>query len=710
MLAVAMFFAGAILRDIFRYGVDIPFWDQWDFVAALRRASSGEVSWLQTLFLSGAEHQLGMQIILSVLAWNLTQMHMVATMVLNWTFAVSFCLLGMWVTRQALPPGSSIPWLVLGIGSFFVFNPAAYQVWFWGLPLVHLLIPLLFFAGIGVAQSRASDRTKIVTAAFCAFFASFILGSGLLLWFLFPVVLIHYLRPTALKAERPAVLLYATLGVLCAATYAVGVLHYRSPAPAGGPSGPVLLTKFFFAYTGNMVSLSAEGTPVLWAEVTGLALTCCFLALVMMAFREFYGKKEWPVVAIWSCLGLYSLASGVLVTLGRHGFGLAYAVESSRYVLASAFLPVAIVALACVLIRAYSLALPSSLHLYSGTLGLTVSLLVACAGFRGLQWTRADATMANSHASQTSGKVAVVSGNVFPLAHLRNIYPQDDRNAFLRSANFLNSRGWLHPAMWDDEFLRDLASPQRRPEPGYGFVDDLKIDGGKLQLTGWAYLADRKVRADAIIVLARESGKGRVLSIVFTSQARSDVFEQLHEIEALSTGWRAEVLVPPGTVIRCFAYDAVTGHAHLLAGVAPGELKAPAGSANIEVNGSWTRDGYYPGIGPAPGDGIAFGSWSGADSNTGTLRLGPFHLDGGTTIALPLVTGPSSTGISVQIRDMDTKAILSELTPAPVHATWWEWRPTLPAGRALNVEIVAEDAGKQWGQWLAVGWPEFLKQ
>jgi len=710
MLLVALFFAGTILRDILRYGVDIPFWDQWDFVAALRRTSSGEASWLQTLFLSGAEHQLGMQIVLSVLAWNLTQMHMVATMALNWTFAASFCLLAMWVTRQALPPGSRIPWLVLGIGSFFVFNPAAYQVWLWGLPLVHLLIPLLFFAGVSVAQSRASDRTKIVAAALCAFFASFILGSGLLLWFLFPVILIHYLRPTVIQAERPGVLLYATLGVLSVVTYAMGVLQYQSPAPAGGPSGPVLLAQFFFAYTGNLVSLSAEAPPVLWAEVTGIALAGSFLGLLALAFRELYGKKEWPAVAIWSCLGLYSLASGVLVTLGRHGFGLVYAVESSRYVLASAFLPVAIVALACVLIRAYSLALPSRLHLYSGILCLTVGLLVACAGFRYLQWTRADAMMANSRASQTAGKVAVVSGNLFPLAQLRNIYPQDDRNAFLRSANFLNSRGWLRPAMWDDAFLSDLAAPQRRPESSYGFVDNLKVEGGRLQLGGWAYLADRKVRADAIIVLAREGGKGRVLSIVFTSQARRDVFEQLHEMEALSTGWQAEVLVPPGTGIRCFAYDALTGRAHLLPGVKPGELEAPAGSASFEVSGSWTRDGYFPNVGPPPGGGMAFGSWSGADSNTGILRMGPFHWDGRTGLTLPMVTGPGNAGISVQIRDVETKTVLAELTPAPVHATWWVWRPTLPAGRPLNVEIVANDAGTQFGQWLAVGWPEFLKQ
>jgi hypothetical protein len=219
------------------------------------------------------------------------------------------------------------------------------------------------------------------------------------------------------------------------------------------------------------------------------------------------------------------------------------------------------------LIRTYSSSLPSNRHLYLGTFFVAMIVLLSSAAFRYLQWPRAVVMMRNSHAAQTSGKVAVVSANVFPLPHLGSVFAQGTREDFLRSANFLNARGWLHPPLWDDAFLADLASPQRQPEPAYGLVDNVTVDGGTLRLGGWAYLADRNARADAIIVLAPDNGPARVLSVVFPSLPRRDVLERLREPESLSSGWKAEILTAPGTVIRCFAYDALTGHAHLLPGV-----------------------------------------------------------------------------------------------------------------------------------------------
>jgi len=38
----------------------------------------------------------------------------------------------------------------------------------------------------------------------------------------------------------------------------------------------------------------------------------------------------------------------------------------------------------------------------------------------------------------------------------------------------------------------------------------------------------------------------------------------------------------------------------------------------------------------------------------------------------------------------------------PVHTAWWVWNIALPEPD-LSVEIVAEDAGTGYGQWMAVG-------
>ena len=127
------------------------------------------------------------------------------------------------------------------------------------------------------------------------------------------------------------------------------------------------------------------------------------------------------------------------------------------------------------------------------------------------------------------------------------------------------------------------------------------------------------------------------------------------------------------------------------------------------ISGAWVPDGYYKGPGgpgAPPVKGVVFGSYP--DANMGSLRLGPFPLDGQTDIAIPLVTGPDNHHLSIMVRDAVSKQVLAQLDPAPARTTWWAWHPDLPTGRDLTIEIDAEDKGPGWGQWLAVGWPHVL--
>jgi hypothetical protein len=527
-----------MLYHIILYGVNVPFWDQWDFVREMRLVDAGQTSYPRLFFLAQGEHQIGVQVLLSALAWQITGMYMPALMVLNWAAAAGFCLLALLVTRRALPPGSSIPWTVLGAACLFVFNPAAYQVWLWGLPLVHLLVPLFFLKGVFVAQSRAPDGAKLLTAGLLALLASFTLTSGLLLWALFPLVLRGYLKPGAWRRERLALALCGALLLVSSIPYGAGILSHHSPAPAA-PFSLVTLARFFLAYTGNLVGLATSYTPVTMAELAGFALVVFFLAAATLAVRQRRGER---VVVIWAALGAYSLAAGVLVALGRYGFGVAYAVESSRYVLASSFLPIACVALGCLLIDALVPRLPATLHLYSWTLVGTAALILAAGAFRLFQYGPALALMRHMQSWELTGKVAALSLNLVELPEYRHIYSTDHPADFKLSANFLNRKGWLQPPLWDGTFVRELASPERRAEPAFGRVEVFSRAGNGVQLAGSA------PGAHAVIVLGREAEGARILAVVIPSGER----------------WTAEV--PWTGQVRCFAYDAVSGQAHLLAG------------------------------------------------------------------------------------------------------------------------------------------------
>jgi hypothetical protein len=137
------------------------------------------------------------------------------------------------------------------------------------------------------------------------------------------------------------------------------------------------------------------------------------------------------------------------------------------------------------------------------------------------------------------------------------------------------------------------------------------------------------------------------------------------------------------------------------------ELPMPAGS--VAIQGSWAKDGYFPDVGRPATSGVVYGSWNGGDENVGVLRLKPGLSQRPASIAIPLVTGPVSSGLSVKVLNARTGKVISSNDLAEAHTNWWVWDVALPPESDLSIEIVAEDRGTGFGQWLAVGQPHALR-
>lgn len=98
-------------------------------------------------------------------------------------------------------------------------------------------------------------------------------------------------------------------------------------------------------------------------------------------------------------------------------------------------------------------------------------------------------------------------------------------------------------------------------------------------------------------------------------------------------------------------------------------------------------------------------AWAGDDRNTGTLTIGPIKVSQDTTLGIPLVTGPKTDGLSVEIREHGSGKAIQRLS-FPVVSAWVPWEVKLPDQQVgTRIDIVATDNGVAWGQWLAVGLP-----
>jgi hypothetical protein len=353
--------------------------------------------------------------------------------------------------------------------------------------------------------------------------------------------------------------------------YIHNLLNYHDPAPAAkAPTTLADLISFFLAYTGNLVSIFPVPDLVSWAHVIGALLIALLTVSSVAAIKTCRGKPEWSSTVIWLCFAAYQIVGGGLVTLTRHTFGVAYPVMgASRYVLATSFLPVAIIALGAVAMRALRSRLPVGLTWYSSLLCAVTAVLAICLVIRAGQIPGSLAAFSDSHRLEMNGKVAMAAANMMNLQAYRNIYPRDDWKDFQGLSAFITPRAEF-PPMWDSNFVMRLAGAVANQQNFAGFVDTFAVRDGKLSLSGWAYLKAQQKPADAVITLAvPPSGKATLINVAFLSQRRPDVSKSMGNPEAMDTGWATEIAAPlpnTGSIIRSFAYDADTGQAYLLVG------------------------------------------------------------------------------------------------------------------------------------------------
>ena len=180
--------------------------------------------------------------------------------------------------------------------------------------------------------------------------------------------------------------------------------------------------------------------------------------------------------------------------------------------------------------------------------------------------------------------------------------------------------------------------------------------------------------------------------------------------------WAWSVALPPDpeALIQIVAEDSGTQWGQWLALGIPHSVSFPRLGAllkggSVGITGAWKIDGQDPAVGNPPLEGTVYGSWIGSDANTGRLHLGPYQINAGTGIAIPLVSGPRNEGLSVTVLNHVTGKLIASLNPVPLHNAWWAWKVPLPAGLDESVDIVAEDSGVGWGQWLAIGLPHALQ-
>jgi hypothetical protein len=408
---------------------------------------------------------------------------------------------------------------------------------------------------------------------------------------------------------------------------------------------------------------------------------------------------------------LFTMATALLVGLGRVNFPLKEALQS-RYTTP------ALLFWFCVLFLVSSIATNTSPGGGNSRL-MTVqfSSLVVMALLIGLNQPT-QIKYAEGAAKYLREVEAAISAPVYDNALWGRIYYNP--KAMIPTVRYLQTQ---HLSVFAQERMRWLGDPLSAhyqtlgPERCTGYVDNIEIlDDSELpglRVQGWAWDLQLKKIARSIVFTSQH---GRIIGFGYTGSDRPDVPAARSDVGSGETGWKGYISGLTEMTVQAFM---ITGKGRSACLVGTQEitrfLNVPfeqLGKVLIDVPQTlprgWAKNGFYPGSGPPPINAPVIGSWVRNDADTGTVQIGPFQSGSNDAIAIPLLTGPATNGLSIRVVDAKSGDTIIGLSPPPVLTKWRAWKILLPR-RNLSLEIAAQDLGTGWGEWLALGAPRALK-
>ncbi|WP_224248618.1 hypothetical protein [Hyalangium gracile] len=308
------------LNFVYRFGVNVPFWDQWEFVPLLVSFHEGHLT-LAELTAQHNEHRLFFPRLIMLGLAALTRYNALAEMYLNvgLLLALGAVLLQAHVrafgaSNRSLLAFLPVPWLV------FTFRQSENLVWGWQLQIT--LCVLCGVVSLRLLEGVRGLGARWAGAAAAAFVATFSFGSGLALW---PVGLIALLWQGRREGRTPW---RAVLGWVLAAALAYGLFAWGFQRPGHHPEPQAFLKKPVDSVLFMLATLGSVTSDTFPTAVAFGALLLVGAGGVLLEVRR--GRVEDGPTTFALGLILFAGAAAFLVLVGRAGFGREYGL-TSRY-------------------------------------------------------------------------------------------------------------------------------------------------------------------------------------------------------------------------------------------------------------------------------------------------------------------------------------------------------------------------------------------
>jgi hypothetical protein len=569
LVAVGLVPMVLLAQWVWRYGVNVPHWDQWPMVFLFEAAAEGRLTRDDLFQQHNESRKVFPRLLFLALAqltgWNV-RYEMGVIVVLAAITSLNIYILAR-RTVGAAPLLRQWPWAPAALwllANLLIFSPVQHENWLWGIQVVVFVPIALLTCGLVVTTSMSRFGVKVLLCALLAFVATFSYANGLLVWVLLGVALVG-LHQDQMRRR------WWIIGAYAAAFAASVWLYFHDysrppwhPSFRDGLSQPIDLARYFLAFLGSPLRLGFEdgNRQLSLARLAGAALVAmiviCGSYIVLRRRRDSLLRAATP----WALIAAYVLISALVTAGGRVGFGKMQALES-RYTSFAVYLPVALIFIgAMVLAHVADRSRSALARLSVGLLGgvLILALIVSHV----LTSIPAVRDMEEEKRARLENKALLHWINIAQergvLGH--RIYPLLDE--LVHRANSADRLKMLDPP------LARRPVPVDATEPGvlYGRFDRLDWMEDGLIAGGWAMLPHRRSPADAVLLTWQvEEGPPHVFAVVTERHQRPDVARYFYDPQFIDRGWRRLVdpqVLPETAIISAWAFDAETAMAYRL--------------------------------------------------------------------------------------------------------------------------------------------------
>ncbi|HSX29854.1 MAG TPA: hypothetical protein VLE73_04830 [Candidatus Saccharimonadales bacterium] len=323
-----------LLYLLLKYGVNVPFWDEWEIVTLLQKHDAGTLS-LYDFWAQHNEHRLLFPQLIMVYLGFLTHWNLNAELLVSFAFAAASLLLVLHMLYRNFGATRRPVMIALGIfAAVLFFSPMQWENWLWGWQIEWYMV---IFGAIATVWAITSwpkswpERLALPVAIATAFFATYSLGNGPFTWIVGAVLLF------LMGSSRRKLLVW---GGAAAVTLASHYYHYSGSA--GQPPKSLLLheplqyIEYVFIYMGRPLAFDIH-TSFIFGGI--IALACGW------ALWRIIQKRNVPIIALpWVGLVMFGAMSALSTGISRLGYGRQQAF-SNRYMTVSMLLTLGIVVL-----------------------------------------------------------------------------------------------------------------------------------------------------------------------------------------------------------------------------------------------------------------------------------------------------------------------------------------------------------------------------